>query len=340
MNAPENLMTISTETLEAVTNPEHRWVAICRGTGCTSSASTEVQDALQDELEKQGLGGQVEVRRTGCFGFCEQGPIMVVYPDETFYTQVKTRDIKKIVAEHFIGGKPVEKVLYHDPASETIIEKWHEIGFYGKQQRILLENCGIVDPENIDHYRAKDGYKALHKVLTEMSPEDVIEEVLASGVRGRGGGGFPAGLKWRFARNTQKWPKYVICNADEGDPGAFMDRSVLEGDPHAVVEGMIIAGYAIGADAGYIYCRAEYPLAIKRLEIALAQAKELGFLGQNIMGSDFSFDLIIKEGAGAFVCGEETALMASIQGDRGQPWPRPPYRRFWIMGATHQRQQC
>ncbi len=319
------MIAIPFEAIDAITNPEHRWVAICRGTGCTSSASTEVQQALQEELDKQGLNGQVEVRRTGCFGFCEQGPIMVVYPDQTFYTQVKPRDVKKIVAEHIIDGKPVEKILYHDPVSEDIVEKWYDIGFYGKQQRILLENCGVIDPENIDHYRAKDGYKALHKVLTKMTPEEVIEEVFASGVRGRGGGGFPAGLKWKLARQTQNWPKYIICNADEGDPGAFMDRSVLEGDPHALVGGMIIAGYAIGAETGYIYCRAEYPLAIKRLEIALDQARELNLLGQNILGSDFSFDLIIKEGAGAFVCGEETAMMASIQGDRGQPWPRPPY---------------
>ncbi len=324
MNVQE-MIAIPAEAIDAVTNPEHKWVAICRGTGCTSSASTEVQQALQEELDKQGLNDQVEARRTGCFGFCEQGPIMVAYPDQTFYTQVKPRDVKKIVTEHIVDGKPVEKVLYHDPASKDIVEKWYDIGFYGKQQRILLENCGVIDPENIDHYRAKDGYQALHKVLTEMTPEEVIEEVLASGVRGRGGAGFPAGLKWRFARQTQNWPKYVICNADEGDPGAFMDRSVLEGDPHALIEGMIIAGYAIGAEAGYIYCRAEYPLAIKRLEIALTQARELNLLGQNILGSDFSFDLIIKEGAGAFVCGEETAMMASIQGDRGQPWPRPPY---------------
>jgi NADH:ubiquinone oxidoreductase subunit F (NADH-binding) len=250
---------------------------------------------------------------------------MVVYPDQTFYTQVKPRDVKKIVAEHIIGGKPVEKILYHDPASEDIIEKWYDIGFYGKQQRILLENCGVIDPENIDHYRAKDGYRALYQVLAEMTPEEVIEEVLASGIRGRGGAGFPAGMKWRFARNTQDWPKYVICNADEGDPGAFMDRSVLEGDPHSVIEGMVIAGYAIGAEVGFIYCRAEYPLAIKRLEIAQSQARDLGLVGENILGTSFSFDLRIKEGAGAFVCGEETALMASIQGDRGQPWPRPPY---------------
>ena len=325
MSVQENLMPVPAEALNAITNPEHRWVAICRGTGCASSASTEVHQALQEELDKNDLGDQVEVRRTGCFGFCEQGPIMVIYPDETFYTQVKPGNVKKIVEEHIIGGQPVEKFLYHDPASEAVVEKWHEIGFYGKQQRILLQNCGIVDPESIDHYRAKGGYLALHKVLTEMTPEQVIDEVTASGVRGRGGGGFPAGVKWGFARKTQKWPKYVICNADEGDPGAFMDRSVLEGDPHAVLEGMIIAGYAIGAETGYLYCRAEYPLAIKRLDIALTQARELGLLGENILGSDFSFDIIIKEGAGAFVCGEETALMASIQGDRGQPWPRPPY---------------
>ncbi len=321
----QEMMAIPAEALEAVTSPEHRWVAICRGTGCTSSASTEVQKTLEEELEQHGLSDQVEVRRTGCFGFCEQGPIMVVYPDQTFYTKVKPRDVKTIVAEHLIGGEPVEKILYHDPASKEIVEKWYDIGFYGKQKRILLENCGVIDPENIDHYRAKGGYQALHQVLTGMTPEEVIEVVLASGVRGRGGAGFPAGLKWRFARNTQKWPKYVICNADEGDPGAFMDRSVLEGDPHALIEGMIIGGYAMGASTGYIYCRAEYPLAIHRLEVALAQAKELGFLGQGILGSGFDFDLLIKEGAGAFVCGEETALMASIQGDRGQPWPRPPY---------------
>jgi NADH:ubiquinone oxidoreductase subunit F (NADH-binding)/(2Fe-2S) ferredoxin len=325
MSVIEGLEQISAEALNAVTNPEHRWVAICRGTGCVSSASEDVHIGLQAELEKHDLVDQVEVRRTGCFGFCEQGPIMVVYPDETFYTKVKPRDVKTIVEEHIIGGNPVEKILYHDPASETIIEKWHEIGFYGKQQRILLKNCGVIDPENIDHYRASKGYQALHKVLTSMTPEQVIDEVTQSGLRGRGGGGFPTGLKWSLARKSQRWPKYVICNADEGDPGAFMDRSVLEGDPHSVVEGMIIAGYAIGAENGYIYCRAEYPLAIRRLEIALAKANELGLLGENILGSEFSFALRIKEGAGAFVCGEETALMASIQGERGQPWPRPPY---------------
>jgi NADH:ubiquinone oxidoreductase subunit F (NADH-binding) len=250
---------------------------------------------------------------------------VVVHPEETFYTHVTPGDAEAIIEEHVVGGKPVEGLLYRDIATDTAVERWHEIGFYGKQQRILLSNCGIIDPENIGHYLAFDGYSALEKVLTEMTAEEVIEEVLNSGLRGRGGAGFPAGLKWRFARETQSWPKYVICNADEGDPGAFMDRSVLEGDPHSVVEGMIIAGYAIGAQDGYIYCRAEYPLAIRRLEIALEQARELGVLGENILGSDFSFDIIVKEGAGAFVCGEETALMASIQGERGQPWPRPPY---------------
>lgn len=325
MNTPESLLTIPPESLQAVTDPAHRWVAICTGTGCSSSASLEISQALQAELVQHGLAEQVEVRRTGCFGFCAQGPIMVVYPDETFYNQVAPDHVKEIVQEHLIGGRPVEQILYHDPASETVIEKWHEIGFYGKQQRLLLENCGVIDPENIDHYRAKDGYQALYRVLTSLTPANVIEEVIQSGLRGRGGGGFFVGLKWSLARKTEKWPKYVICNADEGDPGAFMDRSLLEGDPHAVIEGMLIAGYAIGAEIGYIYCRAEYPLAIRRLEIALAQARALGLLGQNILGSDFSFDILIKEGAGAFVCGEETALMASIEGERGQPWPRPPY---------------
>jgi hypothetical protein len=250
---------------------------------------------------------------------------MVVYPDETFYTHVNARDVKDIVEEHILEGQRVERLLYRDLSNDVTVEKWRDIGFYSKQQRVLLSNSGIIDPENIDHYLAREGYQALHKVLKGMTPEQVIEVVTHSGVRGRGGGGFPAGVKWGLARKTQRWPKYVICNADEGDPGAFMDRSVLEGDPHSVIEGMIIAGYAIGAQAGYIYCRAEYPLAIRRLEIALVQARELGVLGESILGSDFSFDIRVKEGAGAFVCGEETALMASIQGERGQPWPRPPY---------------
>jgi NADH:ubiquinone oxidoreductase subunit F (NADH-binding)/(2Fe-2S) ferredoxin len=295
------------------------------GTGCTSAASAEVRQALIDEITARGLEHQVEVRRTGCFGFCAKGPIVVMHPDGTFYTHVEATDAKEIVEEHILAGRKVERLMYHDPVSNIPIEKWHDIGFYSKQQRILLRNCGLIDPENVHHYIARDGYRALRKVLTEMSPEQVIEEVVRSGLRGRGGGGFPTGVKWKLARQTPQWPKYVICNADEGDPGAFMDRSLLEGDPHSVIEGMIIAAYAIGARYGYIYCRAEYPLAIRRLQIALEQARQLGLLGEHILGSDFSFDLYIKEGAGAFVCGEETALMASIQGERGQPWPRPPY---------------
>ncbi|MCS7259904.1 MAG: NADH-quinone oxidoreductase subunit NuoF [Anaerolineae bacterium] len=305
--------------------PPHRWIAVCMGTGCTSAASTEVRQALTAEIEARGLADQVEVRRTGCFGFCAKGPIVVIHPDGTFYTHVDPADVKEIVEEHLLAGRRVERLLYHDPVSNVPIEKWNEIGFYGKQQRVLLRNCGLIDPENIHHYMERDGYRALRKVLTEMSPEQVIDEITRSGLRGRGGGGFPTGIKWKLARQTPRWPKYVICNADEGDPGAFMDRSLLEGDPHSVIEGMIIAAYAIGARYGYIYCRAEYPLAIRRLQIALEQARQQGLLGEHILGSDFSFDLYIKEGAGAFVCGEETALMASIQGERGQPWPRPPY---------------
>ena len=324
MNVHKDL-TISTGATDTGNDTEHRWIAVCMGTGCTSSASTELRQALREELDTQGLNGQVEVRRTGCVGFCAEGPIVVVHPGETFYTRVTLPDVKTIVEEHVLGGQRVERLLYRDPTTDAPIERWHEIGFYQKQQRILLRNCGIIDPENINHYIDREGYCALRQALTEMSPEQVIEVVFEAGLRGRGGGGFPAGVKWGLARKTQRWPKYVICNADEGDPGAFMDRSTLEGDPHSVIEGMIIAAYAIGARYGYIYCRAEYPLAIRRLEVALAQARELGLLGENILGSDFIFDLFIKEGAGAFVCGEETALMASIQGERGQPWPRPPY---------------
>jgi NADH-quinone oxidoreductase subunit F len=318
-------LTVSAAALAAVNDPRHRLVAVCGGTGCTSSESVEVSGLLEQALAAKGLAGEVEVRRTGCFGFCAQGPIVVVYPGETFYTQVSPADVSEIVEDHILGGRPVARLLYYDPAHKASVEKWHDIDFYGKQKRVLLGNCGVIDPENIDHYLARDGYRALHDVLAGMNPEQVIETVIQSGLRGRGGGGFPTGLKWRLARQTEKWPKYVICNADEGDPGAFMDRSTLEGDPHAVVEGMIIAGYAIGAEHGYVYCRAEYPLAVARLLTALEQARDRGLLGRRILGSDFSFDLEVKEGAGAFVCGEETALMASIQGDRGQPWPRPPY---------------
>ncbi len=313
------------ENLVPIDDPERKSIAVCRGTACTSSASDELFQALHEVLEQHGLCEQVEVRRTGCFGFCAEGPIVVVYPGEVFYTQVKPEDAKAIVEQHIVSGQRVDKLLYHDPATNSVSEKWHEISFYGKQQRILLHNCGIVDPENIEHYLAREGYQALRKVLAGMTPEDVIDEVKSSGLRGRGGAGFPTGLKWQFARATQSWPKYVLCNADEGDPGAFMDRSLLEGDPHAVIEGMIIAAYAIGARYGYVYCRAEYPLAIQRLRTAVAQARELGLLGLNILNGGFDFDIAIKEGAGAFVCGEETALMASIEGERGHPRPRPPY---------------
>jgi len=240
MSIPKEL-TISPEVLGALTDPDHKWIAICMGTGCTSTASAELRQALIEELDKHNLNGQVEVRRTGCFGFCAQGPIMVVYPDETFYTHVNARDARAIVEEHILGGQRVERLLYRDLSNDMVIEKWRDIGFYSKQQRVLLSNSGIIDPENIDQYLAREGYQALHKVLKGMTPEQVIEVVTKSGVRGRGGGGFPAGVKWGLARKTERWPKYVICNADEGDPGAFMDRSVLEGDPHSVIEGMIIA---------------------------------------------------------------------------------------------------
>lgn len=324
MNVHKDL-TVSTGATDTGNDTEHRWIAVCMGTGCTSSRSTELRQALREELDRHGLNGQVEVRRTGCVGFCAEGPIVIVHPGETFYTRVTLPDAKTIVEEHILGGQRVERLLYRDPITDAPVESWHEIGFYHKQQRILLSNCGMIDPENINHYMDREGYRALRKALTEMSPEQVVEVISEARLRGRGGAGFPAGVKWGLARKAQRWPKYVICNADEGDPGAFMDRSTLEGDPHSVIEGMIIAAYAIGAGHGYIYCRAEYPLAIRRLEIALAQARELDLLGENILGSNFSFDLFIKEGAGAFVCGEETALMASIQGERGQPWPRPPY---------------
>ena len=324
MSDKQSPLSIPAEVVDAITNPEYKWVAICQGTGCRSSASLDIHNALQEEIDNHNLSDQIEIRRTGCFGLCEMGPLVIVHPERTFYTKVKPGDVKEIIESHILGGKPVERLLFHDEEG-NITEKDYEIDFVAKQQRILLRNCGIIDPENINHYLARDGYQALQKVLTEMTPEEVIEETSASGLRGRGGAGFPTGLKWNLARKTQRWPKYVICNADEGDPGAFMDRSTLEGDPHALIEGMIIAGYAIGAEFGYIYCRAEYPLATRRLEIALKQARELGLVGVNILGTDFNFELSVKEGAGAFVCGEETALIASIQGERGQPWPRPPY---------------
>ena len=307
-------------------------VLCCGGTGCTSSGSPKIQAAFQSEIEKQGLADEIKVVQTGCFGLCALGPVVIIYPDGTFYSKIKVEDVAEIVSEHLLKGRPVERLIYKEGAEIKTDENGevhaslNDTTFYKSQHRLALRNCGVINPENIDEYIAMDGYRALGKALTEMTPDQVIETVLASGLRGRGGAGFPTGMKWKFASgNRGNVQKYVCCNADEGDPGAFMDRSVLEGDPHAVIEAMAIAGYAIGADQGYVYVRAEYPIAVKRLQIAIDQAKEYGLLGKNIFGTDFNFDLSIRLGAGAFVCGEETALMTSIEGKRGEPRPRPPF---------------
>jgi len=300
-------------------------ILICTGTGCTSSGAKKMRIALEDELAERNLNKEVKIIETGCHGFCEKGPIVVVYPEGVFYCEVKSEDIPELVEEHLLKGRIVERLLFKEPVTEENIPSYHDIQFYKKQERIVLSNCGKIDPENIDEYIALGGYEAVGKALSSMSQKDVIAEVKNSGLRGRGGGGFPTGLKWQFAHEAVSNKKYVICNADEGDPGAFMDRSLLEGDPHRVIEGMIIAGYAIGADEGYLYVRAEYPLAIKRLEKAISQAEDYGLLGDDLFSSGYNFKLHIKKGAGAFVCGEETALMASIEGKRGMPRPRPPY---------------
>ena len=300
-------------------------VLICGGTGCTSSDSEKLITAMKEELRKNGLDKEINVVRTGCFGLCALGPIMIVYPEGSFYSRVKVEDIPHIVEEHLKNGNVVKELLYDETVDGDNIKSLNETTFYAKQKRVALRNCGVINPEDIKEYIAVDGYQALHKVLTEMSRKDVIECVKASGLRGRGGGGFPTGLKWQFAAANEADQKYVCCNADEGDPGAFMDRSVLEGDPHALVEAMAIAGYAIGASQGYVYVRAEYPIAVKRLSIAIEQAREYGMLGKNIFGTGYDFDLDIRLGAGAFVCGEETALMTSIEGKRGEPRPRPPF---------------
>ena len=300
-------------------------VLICGGTGCTSSDSEKLIAKMREELAKAGLDKEISVVRTGCFGLCALGPIMIVYPEGSFYSRVKVEDIPRIVEEHLKGGKVVKELLYDETVEGDRIKSLSETTFYAKQKRVALRNCGVINPEDIREYIAVDGYKALNKVLTEMSRDDVIKCVTDSGLRGRGGGGFPTGLKWKFAAANQADQKYVCCNADEGDPGAFMDRSVLEGDPHVVIEAMAIAGYAIGATQGYVYVRAEYPIAVKRLSIAIKQAREAGLLGDNIFGTGFKFDLDIRLGAGAFVCGEETALMTSIEGTRGEPRPRPPF---------------
>ena len=300
-------------------------VLVCGGTGCTSSHSAEIIAEFEKEIAEKGLADEIKVIRTGCFGLCALGPIVVVYPEGAFYSQIKVGDVPEIVDEHLIKGRIVKHLLYDDTVAGDTVKSLNETQFYKKQKRVALRNCGVIDPENINEYIAMDGYQALAKCLTEYTPDEVIQIVKDSGLRGRGGGGFPTGLKWSFTRKNQADQKYVVCNADEGDPGAFMDRSVLEGDPHCIVEAMAICGYATGATEGYIYVRAEYPIAVKRLQIAIDEARELGLLGKNIFDSGFDFDLHIRLGAGAFVCGEETALMTSIEGNRGEPRPRPPF---------------
>jgi len=300
-------------------------VLTCAGSGCTASGSVPVSTALDAEVRKRGLEGEVRVVQTGCRGFCSMGPVMMIFPEGIFYCQVTAEHVPAIVEETLIKGRPVHELLYREPASAKSLPTYNEIPFYNKQMRIALRNCGFINPEQIEEYIARGGYEAMAKALFEMTPDQIIDTMKKAGLRGRGGAGFLTGLKWELCRKAPGDTKYIICNADEGDPGAFMDRSILEGDPHTVVEGMCIAARAIGAQHGYIYCRAEYPLAIQRLKIAIAKGREYGLLGANILGSDFSFDLTIKEGAGAFVCGEETALIASIEGRRGEPRPRPPF---------------
>ena len=301
-------------------------VLVCGGTGCTSSGSSQLIERIEEQIAKHGLEKEVKVVRTGCFGLCEAGPVVIVYPEGTFYSRIKVEDVDTIVAEHLLKGRIAQHLVYKEKEEhEDAHLSLDDIDFYRDQRRGALRNCGVIDPENIDEYIAFDGYQALGKVLTEMTPEDVINEMIKSGLRGRGGGGFPTGTKWKFAAASKAEQKYIICNADEGDPGAFMDRSILEGDPHSVIEAMAIGGYAIGASEGYVYVRAEYPIAVKRLQLAIDQAREYGLLGKNIFGTGFDFDMYIRLGAGAFVCGEETALMRSIEGKRGEPTPKPPF---------------
>lgn len=328
----EKLQKIKEMTLNAIqlregkADSNKKSVLVCGGTGCTSSNSMKIIDTLNEEIKKQGLEDHINVIKTGCFGLCALGPIMIVYPEGCFYSRISPENVPEIVESHLKNGNIVTKLLYDETVLDNgKIASLNDTSFYKKQNRVALRNCGMINPENINEYIARDGYLALHKVLSEMSPEDVINEIKESGLRGRGGGGFPTGLKWSFAAANDADQKYVCCNADEGDPGAFMDRSVLEGDPHAILEAMTIAGYAIGATQGYIYVRAEYPIAVTRLRIALEQARALGSLGKNIFGTNFSFDIDLRLGAGAFVCGEETALITSIEGNRGEPRPRPPF---------------
>ncbi|MEG1560022.1 MAG: NADH-quinone oxidoreductase subunit NuoF [Clostridia bacterium] len=301
-------------------------VLICTGTGCSSSGAHKLVEVFEEEIKNAGLEKEVKVVPTGCFGLCENGPVVIIYPEGAFYSHIKATDVPRIVSEHLLKGRIIPELLYsHSITEENTIRSLNEVDFYKKQKRIALRNCGVIDPENIEEYIAFDGYRALAKCLTELSRDEVVDTIKKSGLRGRGGGGFPTGLKWDLAKRPESDIKYVCCNADEGDPGAFMDRSVLEGDPHAVLEAMAIAGYAIGASQGYIYIRAEYPIAVKRLRIAIAQARAMGLLGKDIFGAGFNFDVDLRLGSGAFVCGEETALLASIEGSRGEPRPRPPF---------------
>lgn len=300
-------------------------VLVCGGTGCSKEGAMDIANTIKNELKKHHMENEIEVVRTGCLGFCELGPIVIVYPEGTFYSKVNVKDISEIVEEQLVNGRVVKRLAYFESLDDYAVRSLNNVGFYKKQLRIALKNCGVIDPENIDDYLALDGYKALEKVLTSMKPEEVVELIKKSGLRGRGGGGFPTGIKWEAAAKSVSEEKYVICNADEGDPGAFMDRSVLEGDPHALLEAMIIAGYAIGSEAGYIYVRAEYPVAVQRLNTAIKQARDYGLLGDNILDTGLKFNINLRLGAGAFVCGEETALMNSIEGKRGMPRPKPPF---------------
>ncbi len=300
-------------------------ILVCGGTGCHSNNSGEIRKEFEKQLKQRELEKDVSVVGTGCFGLCAVGPVIIIYPEGAFYSGVKVEDVSEIIDEHIIKGRMVTRLLYKEKSDQHAVKALSDTNFYKKQTRVALRNCGVINPEEIDEYIAYDGYQALIKCLTELSPQEVIDIIKNSGLRGRGGGGFPTGMKWQFAKNSVSDIKYVCCNADEGDPGAFMDRSVLEGDPHAVLEAMAIAGYAIGSNQGYIYVRAEYPIAVQRLQIALKQAKEYGLLGKNILDTGFDFDIEIRLGAGAFVCGEETALMTSIEGNRGEPRPRPPF---------------
>ena len=321
----ESNETVAAQCCGLALGTEHLQILICGGTGCKASDSHIIAERLQQALEKNNLADKVDIITTGCFGFCEKGPIVKIIPDNTFYTQVVPDDADEIVGEHIIGGRKIERLLYIDPKTEKTVSDSKHMDFYRKQMRIALRNCGFIDPENIEEYIALDGYMALADSLLHKKPEEVIDVIKRSGLRGRGGGGFPTGKKWEFAHKQQADMKYVVCNADEGDPGAFMDRSIMEGDPHSIVEAMAVCGYSIGSPKGLVYIRAEYPLAIQRLKIAIAQAREYGLLGKNIFGTDFSFDIEIRYGAGAFVCGEETALIHSMEGKRGEPTLKPPF---------------